>query len=112
MRTLLVNQQAMRDSHLKMIALFIESQAPEVPLREVRKNYFEGEEAFTVDYEQMQFDCVRRQAIEDTSNYDYYNGTGTSYNEIYDEITVLGAYRQDSDENNEELVEELNLKLC
>lgn len=103
---------AMRDSHLKAIALFIESEAPEVALREVRRNYYEGEEPFEVEYEHIHFGCVRRQAIQDTSNYDHYNGTGASYNEIYDEITVVGAYRNDSDENIEELVEELNLKLC
>jgi hypothetical protein len=111
MNTLAYNE-AMRKSHLIAIANYIENNAPEVGMRETRRNYYEGEEEFSVDYETITLDCVRRTAILDTSNFDYYNGTGRSEEVVYDEIAVLYAYNPDTGEELEELVQELNATLC
>lgn len=111
MNTLVYNE-AMRKSHLIAIANYIENQAPEVGMRETRRNYYEGEEEFSVDYETITLDCVRRTAIIDTSNFDYYNGTGRSEEVVYDEIAVLNAFNALTEESLDELVDELNGVLC
>lgn len=105
-------QLAMRLSHLKAIANTIETNAPEVPMRETRRNYYEGEEEFSVDYETITLDCIRRTAILDTSNLDYHNGTGYSEEVVYDEIAVLNAFNALTEESLDELVDELNGVLC
>lgn len=103
---------AQRLSHLKSIVRFIEAEAPDPSTREVRPNYFEGEEEFIVSYEHIDFACERRLAFIDTSNLDYYNGTGYSYVVVYDEVAVLNAYDVNTGEDNESLVYELNEILC
>lgn len=111
MNTLAYNE-AMRKSHLIAIANYIENKAPEVGMRETRRNYYEGEEEFSVDYETITLDCIRRTAILDTSNFDYHNGTGRSEEVVYDEIAVLNAYNALTEESLDELVNELNGVLC
>lgn len=111
MNTLAYNE-AMRKSHLIAIANHIENKAPEVGMRETRRNYYEGEREFTVSYNDIELDCVHRMAIIDTSNLDYHNGTGYSEEVVYDEIAVLNAFNALTEESLDELVDELNGVLC
>lgn len=111
MNTLAYNE-AMRKSHHIAIANYIENKAPEVGMRETRRNYYEGEREFSVSYNDIELDCVHRMAIIDTSNLDYCNGTGYSEEVVYDEIAVLNAFNALTEESLDELVDELNGVLC
>lgn len=101
-----------RLNHLKAIANFIEANAPEVATCSRDGNRYEGEEQFTITYNHLEFDCIRRMVMVDTSNLDYYNGTGYSFDVVYDEIAVLRAYDTIAEQENEALVDELNEVLC
>ena len=102
-----------RQQFIQSIASYIEASAPEIATREIRPNYYEGEECFTVTYNHIDFECIRRMGLYDTSNLDYYNGTGHSYDVVYDEIAVQEAYNTITEENVEHLVYEINeLLIC
>lgn len=103
---------AMQISHLRAIANYIEAGAPEVATRETHRNHFEGEEEFEVTYNNHIFTCIHRIAFLDTSNLDFYNGTGKSYEIIYDEVAVLNAYDTKAEADDEALAYDLNEILC
>jgi hypothetical protein len=102
---------AKRLAHLQTIISCIEANAPEVATCSRGGNRYEGEEQFTVEYNNLTLECIRRMAMVDTSNLDYANGTGYSMDVIYDEIAVLSCYNK-AGEDNEALVDELNEILC
>lgn len=103
-----ISMNAKRLAHLKTITDCIYAEAPDVSTRSTGCNRYEGEEEFTVRYENTDLYCVRRLGLLDTSDLDYYNGTGYSCDVIYDDIAVLSAYDTFADEENEALVYELN----
>lgn len=98
---------AKRLEHLRAIINHINAHAPEVDVKPMGFNRHEGEREFTVEYHNLTLECTRRMAMVDTSNLDYHNGTGHSYDVIYDEIAVQSAYNM-AGEVNEALVFELN----
>ena len=102
----------MTQTHLRTIANFIEAAAPEVATRETHRNHIEGEEQFEVTYNHHIFTCTHRVAYLDTTNLDYFNGTGYSWEIIYDEVAVLSAYDTIEDADDEALAYDLNEILC
>ena len=99
-------------SHLRAIVRHIEQNAPEPATREVQRNRYEGEVLFSIRVENHDLDCVRRVAYTDTSDLDYYNGTGYSSTVVYDEIAVLNAWDVATAEEDDAIVSELNEMLC
>lgn len=100
------------NTHITNIARFIEAQAPDVQMEEVRNRYYEGVQDFIVTYGFTEFECERRMGVKDTSNYHYYNGTGDSETIVYDEIVVLKAYDTVTGDEYSNLVTDINLMLC
>ena len=110
----ILNLSASKRQFLKAIVEHVEFKAPDVATMEVGKNRFEGEEKFSVEYNQYLLECKRRSVFVDTSDLDYNTGTGYSYDIIYDEIAVISAFDTETDEENEELCNDLNemLSVC
>ena len=98
-------------AHLKSIVNTITAAAPGVATHQTRLNVYEGEEQFDVEYDNFIFTCVRRVGYLDTSNLDYYNGTGYDCDVIYDEIAVLEAWNTTTEEDDDSIVYDLNERL-
>lgn len=98
-----------RTQLLKSIASYIVANAPEnFPTRYTNRDMYEGEEKFTIIYEHLDFDCLRRAGYIDTSDLDYYSGTGYSCDVVYDEIVVLQAWNNITGDEVADIADEIN----
>ena len=107
-----MNTEIPKNEYLRAIIAQINREAPTVEGEEIYPSHYRGEKGFIVDYEDMAIDCIRRTAYIDTTNLDYYNGTGYSNEIVYDEIAILGAWNLYTGEDDDELVTDLNELLC